>query len=181
MLLESQKLQQSQQNKKLKVPFGTALTEYVRRKKLVIIYGIDKKWIQELYASDPTRRTLWLQLQWFSEPQQIETEFTALVKSSSSNLYTNQFYAVDSIVNYEGLGGYLDLLDSIASTIEDEGCTVKKVFLEYDTFTFPRDIGFDPYYAKPMTVESFRSLDKNSFVTFDTNDFSLLALPYKEP
>lgn len=168
------------QRRTLKLNFASNLASFAKTNKLVIIYGLDHLWLKEMFASDPTKRTLWFQVQWFCQPPiEIETEVTQLAKKVKATLYEDHFYAVDSIVNYEGIGGYLDLLDLISYNLEAEGFLVKKVLLEYDTFEFPRDIGFDPYYPKPKSIKNFRDFDSAKFSTFDANDQSLFVLPFK--
>lgn len=172
--------EKNQQVRKLKLNFAASLANFAKINKLVIIYGLDHAWLKEMFATDPTKRTLWFQLQWFCQPPiEIETEVIELAKKTKSNLYEDHFYAVDSIVNYGGIGGYLDLLDSIAFLLEGENYLVKKVLLEYDTFEFPREIGFEPYYPKPRSIKNFRDFDSAKFSTFDANDQSLFVLPFK--
>ena len=164
----------------MKLSFADNLASFAKTNKLVIIYGLDHAWLKEMFASDPTKRTLWFQVQWFCQPPiEIETEVTELAKKTKSVLYEDHFYAVDSIVNYGGVGGYLDLLDLISFRLEADDFLVKKVLLEYDTFEFPRDIGFEPYYPKPRSIKNFRDFDSSNFSTFDANDQSLFVLPFK--
>lgn len=167
--------------KKLELNFASNFASYAKTKKLVIVYGLDHMWLKEMFASDPSKRTLWFQLQWFCSPIiEIATEVTELAKKTKTSLYEDHFYAVDSIINYGGVGGYLDLLDLIAFRLEGDGYLVKKVLLEYDTFEFPREIGFDPYYPKPKSISNFRDFDSQNFSTFDANDHSLFMLPFKD-
>ena len=121
-------------------------------------------------------------MQWFCEPVELTTDYAKLVRVVESNLYQNHFYHVDALVNYQGVGGYLDLLDTTCQSLEESGFKVKRVILEFDFFKAHRELGMgvDPFYAKPKNVDLFRQIDAGDFTPLDSMEESLMTLPFRQ-
>lgn len=150
-----------------------------------MVYGIDKLWVHEMFLADPSTRSLWFQIQWFcaaSDIVELTTDYARLVRVVESNLYQNHFYHVDALVNYQGVGGYLDLLDTTCQSLEEANFKVKRVILEFDFFKAHREIGMggDPFYAKPKNIDLFRQIDAGDFTPLDSMEESLMTLPFRQ-